>query len=63
MTEEEIVKFVEKYMPAYKGFLPMLYTKACGLANYVMMIKVNENREPIGAKVCNDLKFFFEKDL
>lgn len=51
MTEEEIKIFVEKFMPAYKGYLPSLYSKANELAKDVMMIKVNENRDPVDSKV------------
>ena len=51
MTEEEIKKFVEKFMPAYKGYLPSLYSGANGIAKDVMMIKVNENRDPVDSKV------------
>ena len=51
MTEEEIKKFVEKFMPAYKGYLPSLYSGANGIAKDVMMIKVNKNRDPVDSKV------------
>ena len=51
MTEEEIKKFVEKFMPAYEGYLPSLYSEADGLAKDVMMIKVNDNRDPVDSKV------------
>ena len=51
MTEEEIKKFVEKFMPAYEGYLPSLYSQSDGLAKDVMMIKVNDNRDPVDSKV------------
>lgn len=49
MTDEEVAVFVDRFMPAYKCYLPGLYTKGPTTAckGKLLILQVDENREPL----------------
>lgn len=49
MTDEEVAVFVDRFMPAYKCYLPGLYTKGPTTARKgrLLILQVDENREPL----------------
>jgi len=51
MTDEEVEAFVDRFMPAYRCYLPGLYEKGPTTANIqdanVLVVEVDETRSPV----------------
>ncbi|XP_050230668.1 D-glycerate 3-kinase, chloroplastic [Mercurialis annua] len=49
MTDEEVMDFVSRYLPAYKAYLPTLYAEGPSGSNPddVLLIDIDEGRNPI----------------
>lgn len=49
MTDEQIADFVSRYIPAYKAYLPGLYTAGptTARAGHTLIIEVDQNRSPV----------------
>ncbi|CAL5439914.1 unnamed protein product [Camellia sinensis] len=49
MSDEELMDFVSRYLPAYKAYLPTLYSKGPTGADLdnLLLIEINEGRNPI----------------
>lgn len=49
MTDEEVATFVDRFMPAYKCYLPGLYEKGptTSTPGKLLVVEVDENRNPI----------------
>ena len=55
MSDDEVKAFVDKYIPAYKAYLPQLYDSdkhvqnlGCGSKDDVFMFEVDSTRSPVG---------------
>ena len=55
MSDDEVKAFVDKYIPAYKAYLPQLYDSdkhvqnlGCGSKEDVFMFEVDSTRSPVG---------------
>ncbi|CAI9114072.1 OLC1v1014691C1 [Oldenlandia corymbosa var. corymbosa] len=49
MSDEEVMDFVSRYMPAYKAYLPTLYSEGPKGSdpNHVLVVEIDEGRNPI----------------
>ena len=49
MTDDQIADFVSRFMPAYKAYLPQLYSQGPTTARQGrnLVIQVDENRSPV----------------
>ncbi|KAE8682406.1 D-glycerate 3-kinase [Hibiscus syriacus] len=49
MTDEEVEDFVSRYLPAYKAYLPTLYSEGPNGSdpNHLLVIEIDEGRNPI----------------
>lgn len=49
MSDEQVQAFVNCYMPAYKAYLPELYSKGPTTVKprHSLIIEVNEDRSPV----------------
>lgn len=49
MTDEEVIDFVNRYMPAYETYLPSLYEKGptTSREGNCLVIEVDEDRNPV----------------
>ena len=49
MTDEQVVAFVDRFMPAYRAYLPGLYSQGptTGGGGRVLVVEVDANREPV----------------
>ncbi|KAM0034713.1 putative glycerate 3-kinase [Helianthus debilis subsp. tardiflorus] len=49
MTDEEVLDFVSRYLPAYKAYLPTLYTEGPkgSVSERTLVVEIDEGRNPI----------------
>ncbi|KAI3901083.1 hypothetical protein MKW92_029652 [Papaver armeniacum] len=49
MSDEEVMDFVSRYLPAYRAYLPTLYSEGPSGSNpeHVLMVDIDEERNPI----------------
>jgi D-glycerate 3-kinase len=49
MTDQQIADFVDRFMPAYKAYLPPLYARGptTAKAGKLLVIEIDESRTPI----------------
>ncbi|CAI9267487.1 unnamed protein product [Lactuca saligna] len=49
MTDEEVMDFVSRYLPAYNAYLPTLYTEGPkgSDSNHTLIVEIDEERNPI----------------
>ncbi|CAN6456276.1 unnamed protein product [Victoria cruziana] len=49
MSDQEVLDFVSRYMPAYKAYLPTLYSDGpCGAdKNHLLVVEIDEDRNPV----------------
>ncbi|CAH1442540.1 unnamed protein product [Lactuca virosa] len=49
MTDEEVMDFVSRYLPAYNAYLPTLYTEGPkgSDSNHTLIVEIDEQRNPI----------------
>ncbi|KAL2463085.1 D-glycerate 3-kinase [Forsythia ovata] len=49
MSDEEVMDFVSRYLPAYKAYLPTLYSKGPNGSNpeHLLVVEIDEGRNPI----------------
>lgn len=49
MTDEQVKDFVDRYMPAYRAYLPSLYAQGptTGRAGHTLFVEVDEARAPL----------------
>ena len=52
MTDEQVAAFVDRFMPAYRCYLPGLYAKGPTTAapGRLLVVEVDEGREPVAAQ-------------
>nr|ABK21587.1 unknown [Picea sitchensis] len=50
MSDEQVADFVSRYMPAYKAYLPVLYSDGPRGSNpeHTLIVEVDEDRNPLG---------------
>eukprot|EP00245_Coleochaete_scutata_P008308 TRINITY_DN2502_c1_g1_i2.p1 TRINITY_DN2502_c1_g1~~TRINITY_DN2502_c1_g1_i2.p1 ORF type:complete len:454 (+),score=79.77 TRINITY_DN2502_c1_g1_i2:196-1557(+) len=50
MTDEQVADFVSRYIPAYKAYLPGLYSKGptTGRPGHVLQLEIDQKRNPVG---------------
>lgn len=50
MSDEEVADFVSRYMPAYRAYLPVLYSDGPrgSKPEHTLVVEVDENRNPLG---------------
>mmetsp|Transcript_6247 Transcript_6247/g.11124 ORF Transcript_6247/g.11124 Transcript_6247/m.11124 type:complete len:434 (-) Transcript_6247:43-1344(-) len=46
MTEEQVKDFVQRFMPAYKAYLPELYSKSAEIAPCGLTLEIDQQRVP-----------------
>ncbi len=49
MTDEQVKDFVDRYMPAYRAYLPSLYAQGptTARAGHLLVVEVDEARQPL----------------
>ncbi|KAL9264243.1 D-glycerate 3-kinase, chloroplastic-like protein [Drosera capensis] len=49
MTDEEVLDFVSRYLPAYKAYLPLLYEERPNGSDpkHLLVVEIDEGRNPI----------------
>ena len=50
MSDEQVTDFVSRYMPAYKAYLPVLYSDGPrgSKPDHTLVVEVDEHRNPLG---------------